>query len=235
MKNTLLSVLALVITFTSTNLLAQEDLTTGHVKMEITKIESDDEAMAAQLQMLKGTTTDIYFAPEQYMSEMSMMGGLMNIKNKVGTESGKMDMYMDMMGQKMWIETNTDESAKGKPTTADVDISYDKANTKEILGYDCYLMTIKSPEMQGGSLTAYVTEEIKSNAKFIQGYENIEYNGFPLEVTLGMPMMTMTMETTAINKEVPAGAFDVNTTGYEKMTMDEFTEKMGGMGAGLGF
>jgi hypothetical protein len=235
MKKTLLSLLALVITLTSTTLLAQDELTSGHVTMEITKIESDDEAMAAQLQMLKGTTTDIYFAPEQYMSVMSMMGGLMNITNKVGVENGKMDMYMDMMGQKMWIETTTDESAEGKPTTADVDITYDKADTKEIQGYKCYLMTIKSADMQGGSVKAYITQDIKSDAKFIQGYEKVEYEGFPLEVTLSMPVMSMTMETTSIKNELPAGSFDVNTDGYEKMSMEEFTEKMGGMGAGLGF
>lgn len=207
-------------------------MTEGHVTMEITKIESDDEQMAAQMQMLKGTQTDTYFTQEQYKSVMSIMGGMMNVTNVVNNESGKMDMYMDMMGQKMWIDTNMEEAGKDKPSTEDVKITYDKANTKEILGYNCYMMTISSPEMEGGTVQAYITQDIKSDAKFIQGYEKVKFEGFPLEVTLKMPQMTMTMETTKLEKTVPADAFTISTEGYQKMTMSQFTEKMGGMGAG---
>lgn len=236
MKKTLLILLVAVCTISTSALVAQNTLTEGHVKMEITKIDSDDEAMAAQMQMLKGTTTDIYFNKDKYKSSMNMMGGLMNVTNIVTSATGKMDMFMDMMGQKMWIDTDVEESSEGKPTTADVDIVYDESDTKEILGYPCYKMTIKAPEMQGGTVTAYITEEIKSDAKFIQGYEKVEYKGFPLEISVGVPnMMVMTMETTAINQELPANALEMNTQGYEKMTMEQFTEKMGGMAPGLGF
>lgn len=208
--------------------------TEGVITMEITEISSSDDAIAAQMQMLKGTQTKTIFSDEKYKTEMSMMGGMINMGTLVDNKSGKMDMLMDMMGNKMWIETNMDEAGKDKPSQEDVSIDYDKKDTKEIMGYKCYKMKVSSPDMPGGSVEAYITEEIKSNAKFIQGYEKIEFAGFPLEVNIVSPQLNMKMETTDLKKELPANAFDVNYEGYKKMTLEEFTEQMGGMG-GLGF
>ena len=232
MKKSIFSFLMLLIGGLTMNLTAQ--MTEGVITMEITEITSSDEAIAAQMQMLKGTETKTFFTDEKYKTDMSMMGGMVNMGTIVENNTGRMDMLMDMMGQKMWIQTDMDEAGKDKPSQDDVEISYDKEDTKEILGYKCYRMNLSSPAMPGGKVVAYITEDIKSNAKFIQGYEKISFAGFPLEVSVVSPQLTMKMETTDLQKAVPDGAFDVDFSAYKKMTLEEFTEQMGGMG-GFGF
>lgn len=234
MKNWIFKTMVVLLSFSSSLATAQEVLKEGQVTMEFTNIESSDEAMAAQMQMLKGSQTIISFDENQYMSDMNMMGGMITMKSVVNSGSGKMDMFMDMMGNKMWIDTNMDEAAEGRPKQDDVTITYDKADTKKILGYNAYKMVVKNPDMGEGHLEAYITEDIKSDAKFVQGFEQIKFAGFPLELKMVTPMITITMETVDIKKEVPAGSFDIDKAGYTKMTMEEFTKQMGGMG-GLGF
>ena len=213
--------------------MAQDMITQGVISMEFTEITADDDAMASQLQMLKGSTVSVTFTPDQTKTSTSIMGGMVEtttIANETETT-----MLMDMMGQKYLINTLNEELMADKPSTDDIKITYDKTDTKVIMGYDCYKATMNSPSLQGMDVVMYVTEAIKGTPQMIQGFENAKISGFPLLIKVGNPMFAMTMETKSISKEVPADAFTVNETGYTKMTYKEFTEKMGGMAGGLGF
>lgn len=55
-----------------------------------------------------------------------------------------MNMLFDVMGQKMWLESTLEESqtAQQKEIASKSKIDYDKNDTKEILGYKCYKMTV---------------------------------------------------------------------------------------------
>jgi len=216
---------------------AQKTLDEGYVKMEITEATSDDPQMAMGLEMMKGSATEIFFMEGKYKTTMNMMGGMVKMENMVDTETNKMDMLMDAMGSKMWVNTDLDEAKKNKPANRNMEdfkVEYDKSDTKTILGYNAYKATITIPDQPGMSVEGYITEEIKTDANIIQGMEDLKLKGFPLEFSIVNPQMKMTFAATDIKDSVEKGVFILKTDGYKKMTMKEFTDAMGGMG-GMGF
>ncbi len=232
MKKHLLSFLLLVAPIALITINAQKTLDKGTIKMEITKVGSEDAQTAQMLEMMKGTSFTVIFKGEESITKTSMMGGMVNTDVKMNKKSGKMDMYMDMMGQKMWIETDEAEAQKGqiKPTIEEV-----KSDTKELLGYKTFRVNIKNAEAPDMKISAYITKEIKAPVNGIQGLQAVELSGFPLMVIMESPQMSMTIETKELSEEMDESALTVDTAGYKKMTMEEFQKSMGGMGGGMGF
>lgn len=236
MKNLINCIVLFLFVFTSQSIVGQKVLDKGIVKMEITKVTSDDPQMAMGLEMMKGSQTELAFKADQYITSMDMMGGM--VKMKILIEQGKnmMNMLMDAMGNKTWIETKLDEAqdAKQKEIGKLTKVEYDKNDTKEILGYKCYKMSITNPEMEGMTATGYITEDIKTKANLIQGFQTAELAGYTLEFTMSNPKFSMTMTAVDIKDSVDDSKFTLDTKGYKKMTMEEFKKSMGGMG-GFGF
>ena len=231
----LLNLLLLLVPFVS--MTAQKTMEQGYVKMEVTEATSDDPQMAMGLEMMKGSSTEIYFTKGKYKTTMNMMGGMVRMNNYVNVEENKMDMLFDAMGNKMWVDTNLEEAKANKPQTQnmeDFDVVYNKKKTKEILGFTAYETTITVPNSQGMTVVGWVTEEIVTDANIIQGMEDLKLKGFPLEFTIKNPQMNLTFSATDIKDSVADSEFMMKTDGYKKMTMKEFTEAMGGMG-GMGF
>lgn len=146
-------------------------------------------------------------------------------------------MLFDMMGNKTWIESKLDDAQtpQQKEIASKSKIEYDKSNTKDILGYKCYKMTVTNPEMEGMTVTAYVTEDIKTKANLIQGFQSLEFSGYTMEFTVGNPQFSMTYTAVEIKDSVDDSKFAYDTKGYKKMTMEEFQKSMAGMGGGFGF
>jgi hypothetical protein len=209
----------------------------GALTIEVVEANSTDAQVAAQLEMMKGTKISVSYMGEKSLTEMNMMGGLVNIDVKM-SENGDMDMYMDMMGQKMWIPSTKAELdlAKAQAGASDPEFVYDESDTKEIAGFECYKVTMTNPDVEGFVLEAYITEEIVANAAVIQGVDISQFKGFPLEYTINSstPNMNMTFTTTDYTADVDASVFDVKNDGFTKMTMEEFQSLMGGAG-GFGF
>ncbi|MEM9547454.1 MAG: hypothetical protein AAGA77_15855 [Bacteroidota bacterium] len=217
---------------------AQKSMSKGYVKMEITEATSDDQQMAMGLEMMKGSVTEIHFTEGKYMTSMTMMGGMVKMNNLVETETNKMDMLMDAMGNKTWVETNLDEAKQNKAAGAqsmeDFKVDYDPSQRKKILDYDAYMATITIPSQPGMKVVGWITEDIKTDANIIQGMQDLKLKGFPLEFSITNPQMKLTFAATDIKDTVDESVFVLKTDGYKKMTMKEFTESMGGMGA-MGF
>lgn len=209
----------------------------GTLTMELTDVASDNEQMAAGLEMMKGTSMIVTFTDKKSMSKLDMMGGM--IKTDIMIDpAGDLNMYMDMMGRKIWVAATKAEQdlMKAKnPEANDFDIAYDKSDTKEIAGFKCYKMTVTSPANPDMELTAYITEDIDINAQVIQNMDINQFDGFPLEYTMNTGMMRMTFSTTAYEPTVDLSVFDVDQSQYKKMTMEEFQSQMGSMGGGMGF
>lgn len=211
------------------------ELAEGYVKMEITDVSSDDEQMAQYLEMMKGSETEVYFDASQSLTVMNMMGGMVQIKNLLSKE-GDMNMYMDMMGQKMHIPATKAEMDRAKAESGgdnafgDLEFEYDETDRKEILGFDCYKMKSVSDEEGGMKFEAYITESIKTNAAIIQGADLSDFKGFPLEYNITMPQMTMVIQAQDFKTEVDQGVFEIKADGYTKMTFEEFKEQMSGFG-----
>jgi hypothetical protein len=193
--------------------------------------------MAMALEMMKGSQTEINFSDKGHSTKMSMMGGMIEVKTYTNNTTKGFDMLMDMMGNKMWITSNLDEMSKdekAKSTAENAKITYDKNDTKVIAGYKCYAMNVALPETPEVSLKGYITQDIKTNANIIQGFQALKFDGFPMEFTMNSDKMSLTMSTKEIKDSIDASALVAKTDGYTKMTMDEFKAKMGGMG-GFGF
>jgi hypothetical protein len=238
MKKTLLFFLTAFITFQVT---AQKTLETGHIKMEIIEATSDDEQMAMGLEMLKGTETNYYFDKERTLVSQSMMGGMVEVSTITKMKDKSMEMFFNMMGNKTIIETTEAEVKKSEGAeTADMSkmkVVYDKNDKKKIAGYDCIKATISNPELEENevSFTMYVSSDINASSKMIQTLSEFDIRGFPLEFSINMPNMKMVYSTTVINNSFDSSVFNVDRTGYTKMTMEEFQKQMGGMTGGLGF
>ncbi len=216
---------------------SQKSLSEGKIVMEISTVTSEDPQTAQMLEMMKGSQTEINFNKAGHSTKMSIMGGMVEVKTYTNTGDKKFDMLMDMMGQKMWIASTLDEMAKDEQAkkAMETKVNYDKNDKKTILGYNCYGMSMSSPENPDMVIKGYVTEDIKTDANIIQGFQAVKFSGFPMEYTVKTEAMTMTMTAKEIKETVDAATFVVKTDGYTKMTMEEFKAKMGGMGAGLGF
>jgi len=233
MKKILLSLIT-VLTFTFiTN---AQTISEGYVKMEFTDASSEDEQMAMGLGMIKGSTIEISFADGKSLASMDMMGGMIKVNALSDPKNDKSDMFMDAMGSKIWVESTISETKnQSKEANAEAEITYDKSDTKEIFGYKAYKFSIKPADGENLVLTGYATSEIKLNSDAIPQMKGFNFDGFPLEMTISNPQMKITIVTTDLQKSVAEGAFDINTEGYQKMSMKEFSESLGGLGSGFGF
>ena len=220
-----------------TSVFAQTQLKQGTIKMEITDIKSADPNLAMQLEMMKGSRTEVSFTDKVQATVADMMGGMVKITTVSNQEADKFDMLMDMMGQKMWITSTISEMSsdpKQQAVKNTTEIKADKSDTKEILGHKCYKINISSPEMEEMSVVAYVTDEIKGGGQgLLQGYQSVELPGFPLEIIIKNAMMDITMQAKEISDKVDTAKFTPKTDGFKKMTMEEFKNQMGGMGMGF--
>lgn len=239
MKKLLFSLLVLFITTSAVTVSAQV-LEEGYIKMEITEATSDDPQVAMGLEMMKGSQTEIFFKGGKNLSKMNMMGGMVDMSTLYDTEGGSVDMLFNMMGQKMHIESTTEEMEAANKEQAeaakDIKVEFDESDVKEILGYKCVKASIKSPDMAAGmSMTLYVARDIQASSKMLQGLQNYDLGGFPLEFTMSNAQMKMTFSAIDLKKEVDAGVFALETGGYEKLTFKEFQERMAAFGGGGGF
>jgi len=230
----------MLMTFLTVSLTAQGTLEKGYLKMELTEASSDNEQMAAGLEMLKGSETEYFFDKDNSLVKQSMMGGMVNITTLVENKTEGINMFFDMMGQKMHVETSTEEMEKSAESgqadaMGEMKVTYDEADTKEILGYKCKKANITSSGAEGFTFGLYVTEDIKASPKMIQGLQKVDLKGFPLELVIDMGQMKMVYTTTEIKKEVDPAAFKISADGYKKMSFEEFQESMGAMGGGMGF
>jgi len=220
--------------------LKAQNLEEGTIKVVISEVNSDNEQMAAQLEMLKGSETAYHFNKDKSLVTAEMMGGMIKIKSLVNNADEHMTLLFDAMGQKMMIESTKEERDKSmtdeaREATENMKVTYDKSDTKKILGYDCIKANISGGDESPMKFSMYVSKDIKASNKMIQGLQGIKLEGFPLEYIMEMPEMSMTYTASEILKSVDSNVFNVETSGFTKMTFEEFTQQMGAFGGGMGF
>lgn len=217
--------------------IAQADLTQGVIKMEMTDVDSDNQQIAAQLEMMKGTETAYHFNSEKSLVTADMMGGMIKMQTLFNNADEHLTLFFDMMGQKIMVESTKEERDEGKEENAmdDFEVTYDETDTKEILGYKCIKAVIKGKAESPMSFQMYLSRDIKASNKMIQGLDAFELDGFPLEYILEMENMSMTNTAIELSQELDEKVFDVSSDGFKKMTLKEFQEQMGAMGGGMGF
>ena len=209
----------------------------GHISYEITDASSDNPQIQAQMEMMVGGTTEVYYIESESLTENNMMGGMVNIKMKKNDDG--MKMAFDMMGQKMLIPISKAEmekmKAEGDNPMNELNITYDQSDTKEIVGFTCYKMVaspVTNPEIK---IEAYITEEITTTAPLIQGVDMEQFQGFPLEIVANMGQVVMTTTATAYEGTCEPSALTLDTNGFTELSFEDFMSSMGQMGGGFGF
>ena len=94
-------------------------------------------------------------------------------------------------------------------------------------GYVKYKMSSDNEQMAMMGdvfMTSFYDNE---NIKMTTSTKETGLNGFPLQMKIVTPQATIELTATEVSKELPADAFIV-PDGYEKVTMEEFQQKMGG-------
>ena len=217
---------------------AQETIKEGYIKMEITDVTSDDPALQAQLAMMKNTTQEVYFdAKGRSLAKTDMMGGMVTTTTVTNMmdKTGYMLFNMDMMGQKIKVDLS-EEIKKGMTNDSlnNLEVEHFYDDKKKIAGFNCHKISIIVPNAEGATISAYVTNDIKTDAEVIQGIGADKLGGMPLMYTMENQGIGIVYEAVEFKKEIDKSVFDVDTSGYDEMTMEEFQKKMGAMG-GMGF
>jgi hypothetical protein len=232
MKHLKLFLLATIVLFGLQAATGQIDK--GYIKMEITDVSSDNEQMMAMADMFKNSFTEIYFSPEKAFTVVNMMGGMNVTKVLMDMKTNENVMLMSMMGQKIKIKLDKaelDQMQGGGEQAPQINYEHFRDETKEIVGFKCHKVKISGDAAQGADMTLWVTDKIKTAAHVTNGIEVEALEGFPLEYVISLAgQLEMTMKATAFEKDFDKSVFEVDTTGYKEMTMDQFMEQMGGMG-----
>lgn len=194
---------------------------TGAVTYEMTM--PDNEQMA----QMGNNTIKITFNEKSTATQMDMMGGMISMKTITADKNNTKDsrMLTEMMGEKYELTGESEgfgNSDIGSLKDAE-SVTYDKKDTKEILGYKCYKATVKMSDGKTGVF--YVTEAIAVQSK---ATDKVKLTGFPLEVTIGEGEGKVILKATAFDKVVSDKAFVV-PEGYKKITQEELQQKFGGM------
>lgn len=208
-------------------------LTEGYLKMEIVDVNVTSPEMAQMAGMMKGTTQEVFFTKDKQRMDMNMMSGMVQIKTFTNQEDGSMNMFYDMMGNKMQVVSTISEAESLGSEDIDYKVDVIDSEKKQILGYNCKRVVVSLNTDQGDmKIKMFVTDEIKIPSSMVQNVRSGVIPGVPLEVETDMGVMSIKMVAKEFKKEVDKSKFTM-PEGYKKMTMKEFQEQMGGMGMGF--
>lgn len=210
---------------------AQETLTKGTIKYELTEANSDNPQVQSQLAMMEGSTMTIFVMEDAQLTKMNMMNGMMQQRILMDKDESGVEMYIDMMGQKIKTVMPVTEESESEETNI-TNIEYFPDDRKEIAGYDAYkaVITNKVGE-QEVQMTAYITDKLKLDADIIKNVKGTDkLKGLPLEYTINVPELSMTYTAKEVSKDVDPAEFDFDKTGYKEMSPEEMQQMGGGMG-----
>jgi GLPGLI family protein len=214
MKRIFLTLAIALITCVSAN----AQLTEGHVKYDIT-MSSDNPEMEMAVQMMQGSTLELFFSDQKTRSEMSM-GSMMKMVTLTDSKTEEMLMLMSGMMGNSAIKSTFAEIEEESGETPEVEVEL-LEETKTIEGYLCKKALVTDSE--GNEMIFWVTEEIQVN-KQGQSYLNEKVPGFPLEFEINQGGLLMSLLVTTFEKKIKdsKAIFDMSIPeGYKEMTMEE--------------
>lgn len=175
----------------------------GEITFEISYGELSDDMKPLESMLPKKMTMS--FKGGKTRIEQSIMAGKQIII--VDPETDKIHVLMNMMGQKMHVESPIGEDQGGdKPTMKYV---Y-KSEYKQIAGYKCQRVDATSSD--GHKMVVFVTEDFDA-----AHYEFEGLKGFPLEYQINQQGMELTMKALSLKEQtIEADLFNV-PSGYTKM------------------
>lgn len=214
MKRIFLSLAITIVSFVS----AHAQLTEGHVQYKI-DMTSDNPDMEMAINMMQGSTLDLYFSEEKSRTEMNM-GAMMKMVTVTDSKTEDILMLMSGMMGNMAIKSNLQEMKDEQEKTPEYEVQMTE-ETKTIEGYLCKKALVSDEE--GHEMIFWVTDEIEVSKKG-QAYLNEKVPGFPMEFELNQGDMLMSMIVTTFDKKLKdaKNLFEMTIPeGYKEMTMEQ--------------
>ena len=161
-----------------------------------------------------------------------MMGGMVKMQTYQDFQNETYENYMDMMGQKIkmiiGMEELKEKRQEMETLSSESKVTYDKSDTKTIIGYKCYKAIVAIPTGDGTdfNLEMYVTDKIKVPQISVQDLEYLNLEGTPLELIMDMGMMSLTYTAISFSEDFNMDIFKKPEGDYKVMSMEDL-QKMG--------
>lgn len=186
-------------------------------------MSSDNPDMAMAVNMMEGSTMDLYFMKEKSAVSVQM-GSLGTMKTITDLEADKGILLMSMMGQNIATEMKS-LSKTAEEHKVDFKVE-DTKETKKILDFTCTKRIVRDDK--GNEMIMWMTNELKPSLKGMEQFSAIS-DGMALEFSTNQNGMDVHFVATKFSKTVDPKVFSLEIPeGYQVMT-EEQMKSMSGM------
>lgn len=220
MKNILFNcrfqfVIALTL-FLSFNSLAQGP--SGYIKYNMSYTESS--MTKEELEMMP-EETEMWFKGDLVKLRMPMGMGM---QSDVLILKDKVVLLMDLMGNKLAMESTKTEVEKENSATKKAVVKLIDGETKNVAGYDCKKAILSTPGEK--DMIVWYSDKIKSNGSWY--FQMSEIKGFPLEFSMKTGEISVRMSAKEVRMENVDDAEFTVSSDYKVMTQADMMKMMGG-------
>lgn len=226
MKKTLFFSLSFILfsSFHMCSVTTQVNMDKGHLVLEITDIQVEDQQFAKVLEMKKGVRTNIYWADGKSLAINEWMG--MRTWKLYDNNDDSFNILLELTGNHIHITSTKaevkKESTNPKESIAEFRIEYRENDTKVIEGFKCIKAVIINPKKSIPVIEMYITKGIKVDSCILQYFDLLNLDGFPLEWIINHNGIRTTYNTIELNENVDMSLFRLNTSGSSKMTLKDY-------------
>lgn len=196
--------------------LAQQTIREGVIKYK--EVNNPDREETELSKMIGNASIDFYFSDSIFKMYSSSLFWYTTYKPSRNPEKGSI-IYSTVFDTKHFIEPKEEDYARyvqGIDIGKFESISYDKLDTKTILGYSCYRATLVLGD--GSRQVYYISDKIKAPGYTHKG-QTETINGYPLEIQLlDENRISRLFRAVEILPTLPPGSFNL-PIGVEKELM----------------
>ena len=190
----------------------------GYIKYNMSYAESS--MTKEELEMMPAET-EMWFKGDLVKLRMPMGMGM---QSDVVILKDKVVLLMDLMGNKLAMESTKAEVEKENSDTKKAVVKLIAGETKNIAGFDCKKAMLSTPGEK--DMIVWYSDKIKSNGSWY--FQMSEIKGFPLEFSMKTGEMSVRMTAKEVRMENVGDTEFAVSSDYKLMTQADMMKMMGG-------
>ncbi len=190
----------------------------GYIKYNMSYAESS--MTKEELEMMPAET-EMWFKGDLVKLRMPMGMGM---QSDVLILKDKVVLLMDLMGNKLAMESTKAEVEKENSDTKKAVVKLIAGETKNIAGFDCKKAMLSTPGEK--DMIVWYSDKIKSNGSWY--FQMSEIKGFPLEFSMKTGEMSVRMTAKEVRMEKVGDTEFAVSSDYKLMTQADMMKMMGG-------